>query len=609
MPRRGFKKYEVPQWIADSLQNLKPREFLKTSEWAERYRKMPSNNPVPGPWKNATTPYLVEIMDTFSSGEIEKVIFVKPTQVGGTAAMENMLASIIDQDPAPTMVVYPSEKLAERIVESKIMPMIEGTKILSDQFRKNESQKLELRFHTMTAYLNGANSPANLASTSIRYLFLDEVDKYPPASKKEADPVSLAIERTKTYTTGRAIFITSTPTVRSGTIWKQKEEADEERHFVVACPHCGEFIELKFAQIKWPKKEEEPDNRMRAERAVYICQKCGCIITDREKMQMLKSGKWMAVRKSSTKPKAVAFWMSTLYSPFTKFSDIAAEFMRCKNDSELHHNFTNSWLAEPWEDTAQRTSEETVKQRQTETNEMIVPHWAVLLTGGMDVQETCVYWTIRAWGEHMTSQMIAHGQARNMEHAGQIMNLEYERETGGKQQVELALMDSGDRTDEVYDFCADNADWVLPCKGTREMISHYRISKVNRVDSKAYGMQLVLVDVGKYKDMIASRMRRTNGVGSWMVHKNCDDDYAKQVTAEQKINEKSGSDTKKIWVKKSSHADNHYLDCEVYAAAAADMLDVRTLHLQTENDDEKSKVTSAKPRVETEENWISKNEW
>ena len=44
----------------------------------------------------------------------------------------------------------------------------------------------------MTVLLTGANSPADLASTNIRYLFLDEVDKFPGASKKEADPVSLA---------------------------------------------------------------------------------------------------------------------------------------------------------------------------------------------------------------------------------------------------------------------------------------------------------------------------------------------------------------------------------------------------------------------------------
>lgn len=49
-------------------------------------------------------------------------------------------------------------------------------------------------------------------------------------------------------------------------------------------------------------------------------------------------------------------------------------------------------------------------------------------------------------------------------------------------------MDSGDQTEEVYEFCALNADWVLPCKGVPTMLSHYRLSKVNKAGSNAYGM-------------------------------------------------------------------------------------------------------------------------
>jgi phage terminase large subunit GpA-like protein len=216
-------------------------------------------------------------MDTFDDDVVEKIVFVKPTQVGGTSAMENMLGSLIDQAPGPTMIVYPSDDLAERTVDAKLEPMIKACKVLAEKYREHISKKLQLKFGTMTVYLNGANSPADLASTNIRYLFLDEVDKYPGASKKEADPVSLAIERTKTYTTNRKIFITSTPTLKTGHIWKAKEEADAEKHYFVPCPHCGQYIELKFAQIKWPSKDDVPDNAERAEMASYVCQACECV--------------------------------------------------------------------------------------------------------------------------------------------------------------------------------------------------------------------------------------------------------------------------------------------------------------------------------------------
>ena len=331
MRKYRVKPYKVPGWMVPAIEILRPRERVSTSAWAEQNRILPNGNAIPGPWRNNVTPYLVEIMDAFSDETTEKIVFVKPTQVGGTSAMENALGSLIDQDPAPTMFVYPSDELAERTVEAKLEPMIRQCKALAEKYRENDSKRLALKFRDMIVYLTGANSPASLASTPIRYLFLDEVDKFPGATKKEADPVSLAIERTKTFF-NRKIFMASTPTLKTGPIWKAKEEADAEKHYFVPCPHCGEFIELQFAHIKWPSKDDVPDQTERAEMATYVCQACGCIITDRDKAAMLQAGRWQMVRQTTATPKSVAYWMNTLYSPFTRFSDIAREFMRAKDD-------------------------------------------------------------------------------------------------------------------------------------------------------------------------------------------------------------------------------------------------------------------------------------
>ena len=611
MKKYRQKPYVVPPWIHKAVQVLRPVERVPVSKWAEANRVLPDSNSIPGPWRNSVTPYLVEIMDAFSDEMVEEIIFVKPTQVGGTSAMENMLASAIAQDPAPAMCVYPSDDLAERTVESKLDPMIKSCKALAEKYRVNDSKKLALKFADMTVWLTGANSPADLASTNIRFLFMDEVDKFPGASKKEADPVSLAKERTKTFF-NRKIFMASTPTLKTGHIWKAKEAADVEKHYFVPCPHCGAFIELKFAQIKWPSKEDVPESADRAEMATYVCQDCGCVITDQDKGKMLAAGRWKPVRQKTQHPKSVAFWMNTLYSPFTRFSDIAREFMRSKDDPELLHNFANSWLAEPWEDTKLKTNADMVMERQTETPEWALPPWTKLVTGGIDVQENCLYWTIRAWGDYMTSQNISHGQALSMGEVERIMNTELTMPNGEKVMVNLALMDSGDQTEDVYEFCALNSDWALPCKGTTTMLSHYRLSTVNKAGSRANGMTLVLVDGGKYKDQIAARMRKENGTGAWMVYQGCDLDYAEQVTAEHKITERSGGKEVQRWVPKTSHADNHYLDCEVYAAAAADVLGVRNLYLQNrveENAQEVKKRAEPKPDARPqEENWIKDND-
>lgn len=598
---RKPKKLSVTQYQYDALQLMLPPEQITVSEWAGKYRMLDSkSSAIPGPWNNDITPYLTGVMDEFNNYETSKIIFVKPTQVGGTEALQNMIGYIVMQDPAPTMIVYPTETLAKSISENRLQPMLRATPELARRFDEN-SQLLELQFDGMYLTLAGSNSPSGLASKPIRFVLMDEVDKYPGTSGKEADPIKLATERTKTFH-DKKIYITSTPTLKTGHIWKEKESADIEKHYFVPCPHCGEYIELKFSNIRFPD-EEGMTYADRAEFATYICQECGCAITDADKNNMIRHGEWRIVRHNTQYARSVAFWINTLYSPFVRWADIVKEFLTTKDDPDLFQNFVNSWLAEPWEDTKLKTSAELVLERQTELPEYVVPSWAKILTGGVDVQETSLYWSIRAWGDYLTSQNIAHGQVLSFNDIDNIMNAEYLNENGEPMIVNLCLVDSGDQTDIVYDFCATHSDYALPVKGSSHaQLSNYKLSKINRTDSRAMGTTLVLVDSGAYKDMIAGRMQRDNGRGSWMVYSGCDMEYAKQVTAEHKVNVKHGNTVKKVWQLKTSHADNHYLDTEVYNAAAADILGVRQLHLMKEED---VSVPEYKP---PEEQWITEND-
>ena len=564
---------------------------------------------IPGKWRNSMTPYLVGIMDAFNDYGIEEIVFCKPTQVGGTEALQNMLGYVVSEDPAPTMIVYPTEVLAKSISENRLQPMLRLSPATKDKFHDLESSLLELQFDGMYLSLAGSNSPSGLASKACRYLFLDEVDKYPGSTKREADPIKLARERTKTFSHNRKIFVTSTPTLREGHIWTALQGVDVERHYFVPCPHCGEYIELKWSQVRFPD-EEGMSYQDRAELATYACQVCGCIINDADKPGMLQAGEWRDIRTKAKTPRKVGFWLNTLYSPFVRFSQVAAEFLSSKDDPEAFQNFVNSWLAEPWEDTRLRTSADLVLDRQTDLPEYTVPEWAKLLTGGVDIQETSVYWTIRAWGSHLTSQNIAHGQALSLTEVEQVMNLPYTREDGEQMVVNLCLIDSGYEADTTYDFCIQNSDWAMPVKGSSNpMQTHYKISKVNKADSKAEGISLVLTDGDKYKDMIAARMAKENGRGSWMVYNGCDREYAEQVTAEHKVNIKTqGGRTVQRWVQKHSHGDNHYLDAEVYALAAADVLNVRALYLQDEKQKPEVKPRQPEPAPTPEEAWIQQNE-
>lgn len=569
---------EWSEAVAKCLKVLAPPEKLSVSEWAEKYRILSTASAMPGPWRNSVTPYLVGIMDAFDDPVVEQIVFCKSTQVGGTEVELNLLGKIIGSDPSPTLIVYPTEDLCGKVLSTRIRPMIEASEQLRARFHADVSSRSLMSFDGMALSLAWANSASGLASSSVRIVMMDEVDKYPPRAGKEASPIKLATERTKTFD-NRKIYITSTPTLATGHIWAALKAADCEMHFFVPCPECGEMIELTFNQIKW---SDDPNMTLddRAASAVFVCPKCGGLIPDTRKAAMLRGGQWRAVRGRRKGALSVGFWLPTLYSPFVKWSDIAREFLRSKGAPEELQNFVNSWLAEPWEDLRMKTDADMVLERQTEYQKWQVPDWAQMLTGGVDVQQDRLYWTIRAWGAGMTSQGIAHGCCADFGGVTTAMSQTYRKGDGAGYQVAMCGIDSGDQTETVLQYCLRHSEWAVPVKGqptTGATVGAFRLSYQDRQGATSRGWVLTLVYGDRYKDMIAARLQLPLGEGCWMVYSGCDREYAEQVTAEQRVADANGRET---WKPRTSHAANHYLDAEVYAYAAADRLGVRMLGLE-----------------------------
>ena len=231
-------------------------------------------------------------MDAFTDPYVEEITVMAASQVGKTEGMFNMLGYLIDQDPGPTLVVLPRESDAKSVSYNRVLPMIYGSPVLRNRIPVNSDDitKLEYRFDRMILFFAGSNSPADLASRPIRYLFLDEIDKYPRFSGREADPIKLATERQKTFWNKKTVKV-STPTTRDGYIFREFEKSDQRRFFV-PCPHCGGYQILVFGQIKWPEHERSAE-RIRNERlAWYECEHCKKRIDDYQKQQMLPHGKW-----------------------------------------------------------------------------------------------------------------------------------------------------------------------------------------------------------------------------------------------------------------------------------------------------------------------------
>ena len=119
-PLKGLFNFMSSPYLAGFFAGLKPDPRLTVSDWADQTRILPAKaSKEAGRWRTSRTPYLKEIMDALSpSFPIEKVVFMKGAQVGGTECGNNWLGYVIDHVPAPMMYVLPTLDLAKRTPSS-----------------------------------------------------------------------------------------------------------------------------------------------------------------------------------------------------------------------------------------------------------------------------------------------------------------------------------------------------------------------------------------------------------------------------------------------------------------------------------------------------------
>ena len=110
---------------------LEAEPQLSVSEWADRHRVLPTANAEPGPWRTDRVPYLREIMDCLStSSPVERIVFMKGAQTGGTEAALNAIGYWIAHAPGIILTVWPSIDMVRRNSRIRIEPLIDGTPAL-----------------------------------------------------------------------------------------------------------------------------------------------------------------------------------------------------------------------------------------------------------------------------------------------------------------------------------------------------------------------------------------------------------------------------------------------------------------------------------------------
>lgn len=582
---------------------LAPPPRITVTEWAEKNRVLSGKDSAePGPYRVARTPYAREPMDCLSAmSPVEECILLWGAQTSKTTIGTNWLGYLIDTNPGPVMVVWPTINVAKRNSRQRIAPMIEESAALRRKVRDNRSRDdanttLLKEFAGGVLAIAGANSAADLRSMPVRDLFLDEIDNYPMDVDGEGDPCQLAEARQTTFARRKRLK-TSTPTTKDMSRIESAYLASDRCRFHVPCPHCGELQPLEWGAsvhhgIKWTK---DADGNPLLDTVRYVCRENGCEVREHHKATMLAGGHWVADNPGAQAGRVRGFHLSSLYSPlgWLSWAQVvrewhAAQTAAASGDVSLLRVFVNTRLAETFEEQGDRANEHELRKRAADIPIGVVNWGTFVLTAGIDVQGDrleCYRW---AWGRGMERQLVDRAvfygdpALPESEPGSPWAQLTEHRRTpvlhaSGKPVTLLACtVDSGGHhTQAVYAYCrAHQHAHVMAIKGQsiagKAVLGKPTDQDVNWRGTKLKrGVKLWPIGTDSAKAEIYGRLRIASpGPGFVHLSKHLHPEVFEQLTAERLVTRYVKGHAKLEWIKPAGKR-NEALDCAVYALAAA----------------------------------------
>ena len=580
---------DVALWVDDIWrEGAAPEPALTVSQWSDEHRMLPDLSAEPGRWRTSRTPYLREIMDCLSANDpTERVVFVKGAQLGGTEAGLNFLGYVIHHAPGLMLMVQPTMDAVRRNTSTRVDPMIAASPALRERVvepGKKEPGNSQFRklFPGGQLVMVGAASGVGLRSTPARYLFLDEVDAYPADVSGEGDPVALAIQRTVTFRGRRKIVMVSTPTLKGYSRIEAAYEESDRRIYEVRCADCGSYAPITWAQIQWPEGRRDLAHR--------VCPDCGAVHEEHMKPALLASGRWRATQAGDGK--TAGFHLSSLCSPFETWAEIAIEHGQVYRDPPRLQVWTNTKLAETWEDQAGDVIDADPLMARRENWGALLPDGVAVLTAGVDVQGDRLELHVVGWGRDEESWSIDYrviwgdpsgprvwSDLDNALHA----TYPHTRAIADMTIRAVAVDTGGQHTKAAYEYCRTRLHrrlWAIKGRGGPGIPLWPR--RPTRTKGK---VPLFLIGVDAAKDALFARLRLIEpGPGYLHFPAERDADFFRQLTSERVVTRFERGQPIRLWQPRREGERNEALDTTVYAMAALHGLISMGLPLNREAD-------------------------
>lgn len=587
----------VDRTFARSFANYTPPADLTVSEWAEAHRVLSRENSAEsGPWRNARTPYLVEIMDAFTDPKVEKISLVASSQVGKSELELNIIGYIIDQDPGSILYIQPTVDDAKKFSRLRIAPMIRDsltlrTKVADIKSRDSGNTMLQKSFPGGMLTIVGSNSASGLASTPAKYVLGDERDRWALSAGTEGDPWALAEARTTTFYNSKMVDV-STPTDKeTSPIAKSFNEGTRER-WCHKCPHCGEYSNIVFDNIKFDfetvgsgRKKDYIVNSVS-----WSCPECGCLSSEDEMRR--QPAEWIAENPEAYDKGHRSFWLNAFSSPWQAWSKVVYSFLVARKDPQRLKVVYNTMLGELWEDRGDLEDEDTMLGRREDYGHrddgtpVELPEGVLALTCGVDTQDDRLEYEVLGHGHYGETWGIKKGIIMGdpaydepWERLDDVLEHVYRFRDDRGLTIARTFVDSGGhKTQHVYIQCRARLHkrvFAIKGQGGDGIPFTKPPSKVKIiVNGKAVGQTWLYslgVDAGKADIFAALKVQEA---GPKFCHfpkgeqRGYDVAFFNGLLSEKLVMKSERGRTRWAWVKLPGHERNEALDCRNYALAA-----------------------------------------
>ncbi len=546
----------------------------------------------------------------FSDPQYSDIYVVCGAQMAKTESMFNIIGHRMDDGPyVPTLYIGPTEKQVRSISRDRVDKMLRST---SSLWNKTEHGQ---RYGINEKWIGGvrlgfawAGSATELASHPAGIALLDERDRMSNDIGGEGDPVELTRARLKNYQDSK-LGVFSTPTVEGvSPIWDLLDSGT--LHFWAwHCKHCKAAFVPQLALLNWQKGLSVD---AAAQSAVVACSHCGGVHENRDKHKLNAGGHYIRHRRLDENEEpppgtvkvlehyvvdldppqlsTASLWISGLASPWASFFEIARTLINAykSGKEERIQTAINTWGGELFRVEGDAPEWTEVSARRLEYPPLSIPSRQIqLITVGADVQKYGIYYMIRGWGAGMESWLLEEDYLTGeTEYDNVWISLGQILQRPVKDMlIQRAFIDSGYRPGDVhrrpdhavYTFCRRFPGLAFPTKGhdTQERPIKFVDMDYSPGGGKIVknGVRLCHIDTDYFKRWIHGRVRwPEDQPGGWHLHANTSEDYCRQLVAEELVIKASG---RPVWIRRSKQ--NHYLDCEVGATAAAHSLNIHKL--------------------------------